>query len=337
MPELRFATIGCGGMIETVHCPNMAAVQGAKLVAYCDLDEAKARKLRATFGGEYVTSDCKKVFADKGIDGVLIAIGPKAHPAMVRAAAQAGKHVFVEKPLADSVAEAAETARVVEAAGVKFQHGTCNRLAPAVQRAKRLCPTVLYSFAQATSTVTHMPVHQIDLAINLFHTAPLARVYAGGGQMWHVEVDKDLPADSYSAVLTFADGSVHTYFQQGPMANALLGKYHFQLYGKDRVIYLANRFKECHYMPGGKLAQSWRFDGSDFDRGPFGYMGHFEELQDLVDAVREDRATAMPVRQAAYVTAVETAILRSIETRAVIDFRQYLKEHQAEFLMEGRA
>ena len=103
MPELRFATIGCGGMIETVHCPNMAAVQGAKLVAYCDLDEAKARKLRATFGGEYVTSDCQKVFADKGIDGVLIAIGPKAHPAMVRAAAQAGKHIFVEKPLADSV------------------------------------------------------------------------------------------------------------------------------------------------------------------------------------------------------------------------------------------
>jgi hypothetical protein len=36
--ELRFGVIGCGGMARQVHCPNLAAVPGARTVAYCDID-----------------------------------------------------------------------------------------------------------------------------------------------------------------------------------------------------------------------------------------------------------------------------------------------------------
>jgi len=181
--EVRFATIGCGSTTSQVHVPNLVQMPGVRVVAFCDLDESKAKKLADTFGAEYVTTDMNRVFADRGIDAVTIAIGPRAHPAVVQAAARAGKHVFVEKPLAAELADALATVRAVEQAGIRFVHGTCNRLAPMVKIAKRMCPAPLYSYCQACSTVTHMPVHNIDLAINLFHDRPVVRAYASGGQM----------------------------------------------------------------------------------------------------------------------------------------------------------
>ncbi len=323
---LRFGVIGCGGMAQQVHVPNMAAIDGAATVAYCDIDESKARALLNQHGGEYATTDAGAIFGDPRIDGVLIQVGPAQHPALVQAAARAGKHIFVEKPLAIELADALETVRVVEASGVRFIFGVCNRLAPMVKLAKRMCPRPLYSFCQCTDTVTGQACHNIDLAVNLFHEAPLARVYASGGQRWNL--DPHLPADSFSAVLTFADDSVFTYLQHGQAYNALLKKYHFQLFGQDRCVYLAKRFKECHLMRNlNEVENSWVFAGADFDRGPHGYMGHYDELKELVDCIRNGGQGTMTVRDGAAILAVEKAILRSIETGQVVDFPQFMAEH----------
>ena len=333
--ELRFGVIGCGGMATRVHCPNMAAIAGARTVAYCDIDEEKARKLLEAHGGEYTTADADEIFRDKHIDGVMIQVGPPMHPALVQGAARAGKHIFVEKPIAIELSDALETVRAVEATGVKFIHGTCNRLAPMVKQAKRMCPHPLYSYCQCTDTVTGQACHNIDLAVNLFHEAPVVRIYASGGQYWNL--DPHLPVDSFSAVLTFVDGSTHTYIQHGRAYNPMLKKYHYQLFGKDCCVYLARRFKECHLMrTRDSVEQSWVFDGPDRDRGPFGYMGHYDELKELVDCIRNGADGTMTVRDAAYILAVEKAILQSVETQQVIDFRTFLEEQEADFLLEGR-
>ncbi|HUW30707.1 MAG TPA: Gfo/Idh/MocA family oxidoreductase [Planctomycetota bacterium] len=331
--ELRFGVIGCGSMARDVHCPNMAAAGGARTMAYCDVQEDRARALLEQFGGEYATADAARVFADRSIDGVLIQIGPAVHPMMVQAAARAGKHVFVEKPLAENMADALDTVRAVEAAGVAFQFGTCNRLAPMVRKAWQMCPHPLYSYCQCADTVTHQAVHNLDLAMHLFHGAPLQTVYASGRQHWGL--DPRLPADSFAAVLTFADGTVHNYIQHGGSFNAMLTKYHYQLFGRDCCVYLAKRFKECHLMRSRDKAEfSWGFDGPDFYRGPHGYMGHFEELRELVDCIRGGGRCTMTVRDAARVLAAEKAILHSIETGTAVDFPAFLREHGAGFLLE---
>lgn len=334
--QVRFGVIGCGAMPEQVHCANLAAIPGVRIAAFCDLEESKARKLSDVYGGEYVTTRMEEVFADQTIDAVTICAGPRFHAPIVQAAAKAGKHIFVEKPLTDTLSVALETMRVVEAAGVKFIHGTCNRLAPSVITAKRLSPQPVYTFAQAGSTVTHMPVHQIDLTVNLFHEAPIVRVYASGGQVWNDPVDKQLPADSYAAILTFADGSVNTYFQHGNVINSLKGKYHYELYDKESCVFLANRYKECHHIRKGKVERSWTYESADSGRGPFGYMGHYEELLDLVTCIRHGGTPTMTVRQAAYTCAVEKAILKSIEIGAAVQFREFLGENDALTLLEGR-
>ena len=334
--ELKFGVIGCGSMARDVHCPNMTAIEGARTVAYCDVVEERAQALLKQYGGDYATTDSARIFADKSVDGVLIQIGPNLHPQMVQAAVRAGKHVFVEKPLAHTLSDAIATVRVVEAAGVKFQFGTCNRLAPMVRRAKQMCPNPLYTYCQCCDTVTHQAVHNLDLAINLFHDAPLRTVYASGKQHWGL--DPHLPTDSFSAVLTFADGSVHTYIQHGNSFNAMLLKYHYQLFGHDCCVYLAKRFKECHLMRSrDKVEFTWGFDGPDFYRGPHGYMGHFDEINELAGCIRNGGECTMTVRHAALVLAAEKAILRSIETGAAADFRTFLDEQGAAFLLEKRA
>lgn len=334
--DLRFGVIGCGHMATLVHCPNLAAVPGAETVAYCDLDESLASELLEAHGGNYATTETARIFDDPNIDAVLIQTGPSAHPKLVQAAAKAGKHIFVEKPLALELDEALETVRVVEAAEVKFIFGTCNRLAPMVVRAKRMCPNPVHSFCQCSDTVTHQAVHNLDLAVNLFHEAALNRVYASGGQVW--DLDPHLCADSFSATLTFADGSTHTYIQHGKAYNPMLKKYHYQLFGEDECVYLAKRFKECHLMRSADTVEnSWIFSGADFDRSPNGYMGHYDELVELVGCIRDGGNGRMTVRDAAYVLAVEKAILASIEQSAVIDFPEFLKAGAAEFLLEGRS
>lgn len=331
--DLRFGVIGCGGMGTNIHTPNMALIDGAATVAYCDMDKSRSENLLATYGGEYTTTDADRVFADDSIDGVLIQTGPLAHPQLVQAAARAGKHIFVEKPIGLELDEALETVRVVEEAGVKFIFGTCQRLGVNPKMAKSMCPHPLYSYCQCAADITSQAVHNIDLAVNMFHEAQLVQVYASGGKFW--KHDRQLPADSFSAVLRFADDSTHTYIQHGQAHNAILGKFHFQLFGEDRCVYLANRFMEVHLMTDpGKVDKSWIHKEDDGgERGPFSYMGHYHELEELVRCIREDDQGPMTVRDAAYVMAVEKAILESIQAKAAIDFLAFLEEKGASFLV----
>ena len=320
-------------MGSSTHAPNMALMEGASTVAYCDLDEDRAKKLLEMFGGEYTTTDADSVFGDDSIDGVLIQTGPQAHPHLVQAAAHAGKHIFVEKPLSLELDEALETARIVQQSGVVFNFGVCNRLAPNPQMAKKMIPHPLYSYCQCAADITSQAVHNIDLAVNFFHEAQLLRVFASGGKFW--KHDRQLPADSFSAVLSFADGSTHTSIQHGQAHNHLLGKYHFQLFGEDRCAYMANRFKELHLMSDPGTSTSRGFTKmATANAGPFSYMGHYQEVEELVNCIRTGGQGSLSVRDAAYCMAVEKAILESIQIHEVVDFLEFLEQRGAGFLLQ---
>ena len=90
---LRFGCIGCGGM-GRLHMSNSKFVPGMQVVAYADLEEAKATEFLDRFGGEYATSDPYRVITDDSLDAVLIQTGPESHPVLGIAAAQAGKQAY---------------------------------------------------------------------------------------------------------------------------------------------------------------------------------------------------------------------------------------------------
>lgn len=333
MKTLRFGCIGCGSM-GTLHVLNSKYAPGMEVVAYADIEKDRAKKFLREFGGDYATDNAEKIFADERVDAVLIQTGPKSHPALGIAAARAGKHIFMEKPIAVTVEEALELEQEVRRAGVKYLIGLCNRLAPAVKRAKELLPHPWITFGQCADTVTGQACHNLDLMVHLFHEAPLATVYASGGQYYGL--DPELPADSFVAVLRFADGSQGCYIQHGKAYNALMSKYSFQLFGKDRCVFLAKRFKECHLSTNLTAPDfSTVFSGPDFSpvdaeahfkdvRGPHGYMGHHDELVALCDAIRDDTEPPMTVEHGRHVLQVEKAILESVSTGQLIDYPNFL-------------
>lgn len=110
---LKMALIGAG-RIGSFHAETMALrLHNAHLVAIADPAPGAARKLADSLDCELAYTDPAEVFADPNIDAVLIATPARFHTPLAVSAANAGKHVFCEKPMALTIAEAEA---VIEAA-----------------------------------------------------------------------------------------------------------------------------------------------------------------------------------------------------------------------------
>ena len=103
--HLRAALLGAG-MISLYHLRAWEAVSGARIVAVCDTDRAKAEERAREFGIERVYDDPARLFSDGGFELVDIAASVEAHDPMTRMAADHGVHVMLQKPMTRTVAEA---------------------------------------------------------------------------------------------------------------------------------------------------------------------------------------------------------------------------------------
>ena len=106
--------------------------------ALCGRDEAGVRKAAETFGWEGHETDWRRLIARADIDIIDIGAPGNMHAEIAVAAAEAGKHVFCEKPLGNTTAEAKRMLDAVEKAGVKHLIFFNYRANPAVSFAKQL-------------------------------------------------------------------------------------------------------------------------------------------------------------------------------------------------------
>ena len=106
--------------------------------ALCGRDEAGVKEAAAKFGWESYETSWEALLQREDIDLVDITAPSDAHREIVEAAAQAGKHVFCEKPLALNLEDSVAMWRAAEKAGIKHMVGFNYRRVPAVQLAKRL-------------------------------------------------------------------------------------------------------------------------------------------------------------------------------------------------------
>ena len=110
------------GKIARVHAANAAALEVLRVVAVADIDPDAAVALADALGCEAAAS-VDDLLERGDVEAVLVTTPPTTHADLVEAAAGAGKHVFCEKPLAQSVADAARAASACERAGVALQVG----------------------------------------------------------------------------------------------------------------------------------------------------------------------------------------------------------------------
>ena len=109
-----------------------------KMKCICGRDPEWVAQSAKKFGWDEYETSWEKLVVRDDIDVIDITAPSNAHHGIAIAAAQNGKHVFCEKPLALNLADAREMLETVEKAGVKHQIGFNYRFAPAIQLAKKI-------------------------------------------------------------------------------------------------------------------------------------------------------------------------------------------------------
>ncbi|MBI3973439.1 MAG: Gfo/Idh/MocA family oxidoreductase [Chloroflexi bacterium] len=131
---IRIGILGTG-TVSQAHIRALRHLPQAKLVAFVDPLVERAETVAAEHGG--------RAFAEVGealdlVDAVWICTPPHLHAELAIAAARAGKHVFVEKPMAHTLEAADAMLAAARGAGVKLMAGQSVRFVPAVQTLRRL-------------------------------------------------------------------------------------------------------------------------------------------------------------------------------------------------------
>lgn len=136
--RLGFGIIGCGGIAHDAHLPSLREIPEAETVAVSSRSEASARGAAERFGvTNWYTANDELITRDD-IDVVIICTPPKFHKDLTVTAAQAGKHVLCEKPMARTLAECDEMIEATDEAGVKLMIAEMKRFNPGFRKAKEI-------------------------------------------------------------------------------------------------------------------------------------------------------------------------------------------------------
>ena len=144
MQDLRVGLIGCGFMGRThsnayLRLNNFFSVEHRPVLqAVCGRDRGRTEAFARTWGYGRVETDWRRLIEAKDIDLIDICVPNVAHKEIAVAAAQAGKMVVCEKPLAMNVAEGEAMVRAVKAAGVANMIFFNYRRVPAISLAKQI-------------------------------------------------------------------------------------------------------------------------------------------------------------------------------------------------------
>ena len=122
--------------------PNLArnfdAIEGCELRWLCDASEPARAKLAGAFPGARASGDLGELLADPELDAVVLATPVPTHAELATRVLRAGKHCFVEKPLATTVADAQRAVEAAEETGCTLMVGHLLEYHPAVTHLKEL-------------------------------------------------------------------------------------------------------------------------------------------------------------------------------------------------------
>ncbi|HSU47200.1 MAG TPA: Gfo/Idh/MocA family oxidoreductase [Arthrobacter sp.] len=135
--KLRIAVVGAGYWGPNL-ARNLKASPDWDLVAICDLDLDRAHRLAATVGDIAVVETLDELLDTIEVDALAIATPARTHYGVVMTALRAGKHVLVEKPLADSRAKGLEMVAEAQARGLILMADHTYCYTPAVLKMKEM-------------------------------------------------------------------------------------------------------------------------------------------------------------------------------------------------------
>ncbi len=319
--------IGAGNFSKMTLMPHLAK-SGARVAYVADLNAAAARHLARKFSVPQAVTDYHAILDDPTVNGVMIAVGHNLHARFICEVLAAGKHVFVEKPLAMNLGELAQ---VLEAAAAhptqQVTLGFNRRFSPHAAKMRELLGQRSEPLAMSmTVNAGHIPpehwtqdpargggriigeaCHFIDLLANLSGSPArsVAATMMGSGVATH--------EDKMSITLGFEDGSVGTvnYFANGSKSYP---KELLEVFSQGRVLRLDNFRK----LTGYGFKGFGRFKTARQDKG------HAAEFAAFIDRITTGGEPLIPLAESANATlATFAAMTAAAETRTVVLSQEY--------------
>ena len=145
---------------------NLNELEGADLRWICDLDQSRLDLFGRRYPTVRGTRDFDDLLLDPELDAIAIATPVSSHHPLGLAALQAGKHVFIEKPLAASVAEAQELQRVAAARGLTLMPGHTFLYSPPVNTIREIIQSgELGDIYFISTSRVNLGLHQPDVSV----------------------------------------------------------------------------------------------------------------------------------------------------------------------------
>jgi predicted dehydrogenase len=199
---VRVGFIGCGShatqnlypsfRLSVLNPPETGAAIGelaeggeiGELVACCDVAEARARRCARDFGIRQVYADHRELLERSGVDCVFVAMHPRLQPSVAIDCLRAGKHVFIEKPPAESLEDCLAMKEAAEQAGRNLMVGFMKRFSEPYRRARAIASRPEFGAPtayEARWTFGVYPPRAVYDFLNGFgcHHLDLARFFAG--------------------------------------------------------------------------------------------------------------------------------------------------------------
>jgi len=238
MRTVRIGVVGCGAVAQHVYLPEFYRLNDkAALVAVCDRVEARARTAQQRFGARTYYTDLERFLRESDAEIVVNLTPHRAHMPVSMAALEAGRHVYTEKPLAQSVDDATQLIDTARAHHVKLACAPVTLLLPTAQRwrhllragaigavtfarAQLLAPPIwddfpldhVWYYAAGSGPLPDVGVYALTALTGLF--GPALRVSAMAGTIMNEHVISNGPAAGQRFRNEVAD-SVHLHLDFG--------------------------------------------------------------------------------------------------------------------------
>jgi len=128
--KLGVALVGAGNLARWAHLPNIKKMPNVELRGVCSSDGVRGKSYALRFGATHTYSELDALLDDPSVDIVVIVSRNEQHAAQALAALEAGKHVFLEKPMALTTDECREIYQKVRGTGLALGVGFNRRFAP---------------------------------------------------------------------------------------------------------------------------------------------------------------------------------------------------------------
>ena len=308
--------IGCGRIGKT-HLGNIAkGVRGVTVKYVCDLliesDGEMAKFAAENAPGAVQTTDYRVVMADSEVAAVLCLTSTNAHVEVCRAAIDAGKHVFCEKPVAMSVEETRELLERSERRGVHFQVGFNRRFDHNFAQVRKTVESGRIGKATVVHVISRDPTYDmnyirrsieeggmfVDMTIHDFDMVqfiagpedPIVEVYALGTSVVAPDIGELGDIDTAVVTLRTQSGMFAT------IDNTRRTDYGYdqrlEVLGTKGCVQCDNdRPTTCRYLVGDGLTETDRIQWWFLERYPQAFI---QEINDFVALVRSNDPAAKP-------------------------------------------